>query len=230
MHKVKQHIEKAECLQDKILSCLESLDLSCDHGKETFYYMVDCAKDLAEMMDDEAKAAYYKHVTEEMKEEKECLIKMGVSTMEIARMGYDNWRYSSGRYAPTGKGHYVGHKSGFTHEPYTPDGIPIYGTERVFGDMTEIYDPTRMSMVPMGYGDGKMHDRSRYGQHYDDFQTSRRHYTETKDEKDKQRMQDSAKQHVHDIEHTMKDIWKDADPGLRLDMKTSLQALLNEMV
>lgn len=232
MHKVKEHIEKAECLQDKILQCLQSLDLNCDGGKETFYYMVDCSKDLAEVMEKEAKAAYYKHIAEEMKEEKECLLKMDVSTMEIARMGYDNWRYSSGRYAPTGKGHYTGHRSSGYTTPYTPDGTPIIGSDKVFGEMTEVYDPTRMNMMPMGYGDGRIHEGgmpSQYGQNYDNYRMSKRHYTETKDEKDKQAMQDSAKRHVTDIEHTMKDIWKDADPALRRDMKASMQSLLNEM-
>ena len=36
------------------------------------------------------------------------------------RMGYDNWRYSSGRFAPKGRGHY----SGFTN-PYISIPKPI---------------------------------------------------------------------------------------------------------
>lgn len=243
MHKLKEHIESVECLQDKVLNCLKSLDLSCDHGKETFYYIADIAKDLAEVMESEAEAAYYKSIAEAMKkaeEEEEMLLKMGVSKEEIARMGYDNWRYSSGRYAPTGKGHYVGHHH--SSRGYHPNGMPIIGEDVVsmIDDspwlQAEFYDPNKMhEPISMGYNPAhtmhmpSMKGGEHGGHHYNNYLLSRRHYTETKDETERQHMHDSARRHLDDVEYTMKDIWKDADPALKQEMKTSMQSLLNEM-
>lgn len=233
MHKVNEHIEKAECLQDKILQCLESLDLSCDSNKETFYYLADISKDLAELMEKESKAAYYKCLAKGMKEseeEKELLLKMGIPKHEVAMMGYDNWKYASGRYAPKGKGHYVGHST----SGYTPAGEPIVGDfngmyENAFRN-AEIHDPTFQDMFPMGYtGNMDNANRTGRGDHYDRYLDSRRHYTETKKDEDKQRMHDDARAHVKNVEYTMRDMWKDADPALKRDMKSSLQSLLNEM-
>lgn len=232
MHKAMSHIEKAECLQDRILSCLENIDLNCDNGKETFYYMVDCSKDLAEIMEKEAKAVYYKKIAEGMKkaeEEEEQMLKMGIPKDDILRMGYDNWRYSSGRYAPTGKGHYVGHRT----SGYTPAGMPIIGDlndpyREAFRN-AEVHDPFIKDMIPMGYTPDRDMSRTGKGDHYDKYLDSRRHYTETKKDEDKQHMYDDARHHVKDVEHTMKDMWKDADPALKRDMKSSLQSLLNEM-
>ena len=71
--------------------------------------VIDMIKDLAEAEEKGWKACYYKTIIDDM-----------YSYDQNDRMGYDNWRYSSGRFAPKGKGHY----SGFT-APYVSMPEPI---------------------------------------------------------------------------------------------------------
>lgn len=94
--------------------------------------VIDMIKDLAEAEESCMEAAYYELVSEAM------------DGGESERMGYDKWRYSSGRFAPKGRGHISG---------YLPTGnmIPEYHAE------------------PMGYTDGKSTMSGRYG--YSDDKT-----------------------------------------------------------
>lgn len=62
--------------------------------------VVDMIKDLADAEKSCMEASYYENVTEAMDEYSD------------GRMGYDRWRYSSGRFAPKGRG---------TRSGYTPD-------------------------------------------------------------------------------------------------------------
>lgn len=157
MHKVKEHLEKLECLQSKALEKMNSISLECKGGPEDFYYWADIVKDIGDAMEKEARACYYKKVVEAMveaKEEEELLLKMGVTKEDMAAsrfMGYDNWRYSSGRFAPKGRGHYTGGRGGFT-----PNEYPIKMDEwDEFFEGAEIYDPTRIGMMNMGYSRGR---------------------------------------------------------------------------
>lgn len=234
MHKVNKHIEELEMLQDKALCKMKEINLCEKGGPEDFYYWADIVKDIGEAMEKEAKACYYKKIVtamHEFEEEKEMLLKMGVCKEDIARMGYDNWRYSSGRYAPTGKGHYVGHKSGFT-----PNELPIWMDEEreEYFEGAEIYDPTRIGMMSMGYtrtDGGRIRDqnRSQHGENYDKWNEYRRHYTESKDPKDREMMSKNAKEHVKDFMTTTKEMWKEADPDLRREMRDNIMALANDM-
>ena len=89
----------------------------------------------------------------------------------------------------------------------------------------------------MGYTDGKMMDPrseqnnmdSRYGRAYNDYKTSRRHYTETKSPEDKKEMDTHAEEHVRDTIATIRDIWGDADPNLKRRMREDVTKLLGEM-
>lgn len=247
MHKLIEHIEKLECLQDRLIRHAECLEVK-DGCKEELYYFCDMIKDCAEAMEKEAKAKYYKTICEAMKkseEEEELILKMGIPKEDILKMGYDNWRYSSGRFAPKGKGHYAGGSSGY---------MPAEDWEDRFRH-AEIYDPTRHDMMPMmGYDDGRKDGsstrgdrsnsgsnsmgydwnrpgdiRSQYGQSYEQFKNARKHYTENKDKRDKEEMNESAKHHMADMEYTMKDMWKDADPELKKELKASLTSLVNNL-
>lgn len=260
MHKVKEHIEKLECEQSRILQLLASLPIEgCEKSKDDYYYIADMAKDIAGAMKDEAEAAYYKCLAErihEQKEEDEMLKKMGMKPM-----GYDNWRYSSGRFAPTGKGHYAGHGGnyGYTSSTIYPimDGEEEMMMSDYFG--AYIFDPTQDDMIPKHYsrtgrqssGDRSSQSRSnsgsgnygydRYdqndmnrretgkGRNYDNFMESRRHYTETKDQRDKETMKQDAKMHMRDIESSMLDIWNSADPDLKKELKNDMTALISKM-
>lgn len=100
--------------------------------------VVDMIKDLASVEKDCMEACYYETVTDAMTEGE-------------GRMGYDRWRYSSGRFAPKGRGSYG----------YTPNkGTPVYSNNgRTNGSMG---NNGRMgNMMPMdmmgryGYDDPK---------------------------------------------------------------------------
>lgn len=94
----KKEFERKLCsLKDKLCAMLESGSYQLD--SEEGGALVDEIKDLADAEKNLWKAGYYKCMMEAMKEEKEKEKMMGP-------MGYDNWRYSSGRFAPTGRGHY----------------------------------------------------------------------------------------------------------------------------
>lgn len=109
--------------------------------------VVDMIKDLASAEKDCMEAAFYETTTEAMTEGEE-------------RMGYDRWRYSSGRFAPKGRGTYG----------YTPNkGTPVYSdtTNGRMGNTGNKATNGRMgrmgnTMIPMDMMNGGM----RYG--YDD--------------------------------------------------------------
>lgn len=133
-----------------------------------------------------------------------CYYKSVVDAMEEydenPRMGYNPNRGKSGRYMPKRMG-YVD---------------PIY------------YD--RM----MGYTDGKEHhwddeDRT-YGHEFNNFRKAKRHYTETHSEEDRRKMNEHADKHLNQTITTLKEIWADADPDLRMRMKNDLTNLSNEMI
>lgn len=82
--------------------------------------IADSIKDLAEAEEKCLKACYYEMICESMMAEAE----------SDGRMGYDDWRHRSGRFAHTGTGHFVGHghtmhaKMGF-HEDHMDAGDAI---------------------------------------------------------------------------------------------------------
>lgn len=69
----------------------------------------------------------------------------------------------------------------------------------------------------------------KYGEPYMNYKDARRFYTETHSETDKRKMDEHAKEHLHDTIDTMKDIWKDADSAMKQKMKQDLTNLINEM-
>lgn len=148
---------------------------------EELYKWIDIKKDIAE-------AEYY-----EAAKLKEMSIVEAMENSENEEFaGYNNRRYASGRYAPTGRGHYDGYR-------------PYYGYE---DDMVGGY---------MGYTDvpqpvnNQDKNRSRYGMSYDRYNESRRHYTQTKDIDSKKKMSDAASMVVNDMIDIMQDIWADLD-------------------
>ncbi len=180
--------------------------------------VIDMIKDLAEAEADCMKACYYQAVCEAMMEDTD-----DGGTADL-RFGYNANRYASGRYAPKGHGNFtrMGH-----HMPYEMvDDM----------DVTE-YEKMLMDRGRMGY-DGSMSQtgsrmrpstRSGYGDAYDRYRDAKRHYTETKSPADKSEMDSHASRHLAEAEATMREIWKDADPALRTQMKKELSALLGEM-
>lgn len=186
--------------------------------------VVDMIKDLAEAEEKCWKACYYRSIVKAMEAEEEYVEHM--SSEE--RRGYDHWRYSSGRFAPSGRGHY---SSGYR---------PMHDGE--WADT--------MHMEPwmsMGYGDGmqrdhdgqnrsRMDDAGRYGytpsmrgMKYDKYTRARRGYDEHKDAHSKTQMDESAKEYVVDMAESVREMWRDADPALRKEIKNHFVALTGEM-
>lgn len=136
---------------------------------------------------------------------KACYYKEIVEAMkeenESGPYGYDRWRYpSSGRFARKGSGVRMG------YIPKDPDKMPWY--DPMFKDMRN----------------DSMMDRP-----YDQYMESRRHYHETKSPEDKKEMEHHAKEHVEEVEDSLRDIWEESTPELRKEMKRNLTNLVNSL-
>lgn len=248
MHKVVEHTKSLCEMTEKLVTAtkaefekgIDQVD-TCEAGK-----VVDMIKDLCDAQEKLWKACYYATVVTQMEEAKEDGMEempdMPMSWMlPNDRAGYDSWRYSSGRYAPKGHGHYVG-RHGFTPMtpgPYYPDwpyngdmmGYPGMKSAESGQSHGNYSDASRGATTGrMGYPyDGSDMMRSEYGRAYDKFKDSRRHYTETHSEDDRKEMSKHGKEHVMEAVSAMKEIWADATPDLREQMKKSFTALINDM-
>lgn len=133
-------IEKlSECAKAEFDKGMEHIDAD-EMGKVT-----DMLKDLATAM-------YYRILTEEMEEDN-------------GRHFYDDYRYkTTGRFAPKGKGTYVG-RHGYEEPPYW------HMTPEMYRDMDKSYG--RMYFTePTATDSGRTESR---------YDTAKRHYTETRD-------------------------------------------------
>lgn len=178
--------------------------------------VVDMIKDLAEAEEKCVKACYYATIIKAMEEAEE----------HDDRMGYNSRRYASGRYAPKGRGMRMGY---VPYMEYDPDF-----EEEVRGNVRLGYDQSgrgnrSQSGSRMGYDDDHWNDDARYGRAFNDYKNAKRHYTETKSQQDKDRMDMSANEHMMSAIASFKEMWKDADPAMRKKMHTDLSALVNEM-
>ena len=82
------------------------------------------------------------------------------------------------------------------------------------------------------YGDfsrGESSGNSRYGQAYQDYEQAKRYYTESHSDKDMQKMRMTADQHIADMIASVRDIWYDADPEHKKQMKADLTAFVNQL-
>lgn len=244
MHKLHEKLEKLTTIEEK-LTCLVEEQLCaniCDVDTNELGEVIDMIKDLSEAKKDCTKAKYYETVTEAM------LSAEG----QNERYGYDNWRYASGRFAPKGQGHYD--RSGYPMLPMTGMHYPPfdiryrdlhsempydgenyrmgYDGERGVGAAEGDARPGRKfqsgTNIRYGYSDRDEFD-PRYGKAYNDYQKSRRGYTASSSQKDKEEMDRHAKEHMADTLMTIKEIWNNADIDLKKRMKTDLTQLVSEM-
>ena len=193
---------------DYEMTCLGTSNMNLEKTGQ----VVDMIKDLAQAEKDCMEACYYKSIVGAMDDygfENEHEIE------EYGRMGYDTRRYSSGRYAPKGAGHYspVHGRSGYT--PMTMKGnIPPYMMN---------------NSEPHEYRMGYPAPKGAYGHNMENYRDAKRYYTETRDMHHKEAMDQHAKDHVNETIYTFKEIWEDADPTLKKDMKGQLSKLVAEM-
>lgn len=78
---------------------------------------------------------------------------------------------------------------------------------------------------PYGYSED-----NEYGVSYDNYRTAKRHYTESKLKTDKDLMTVHGKEHTLKAIQTLKEIWTDADPTQRQEMKADLKAMIDGMI
>lgn len=184
---------------------------------EELYKWIDIKKDVAE-------AEYYE--TEKLKN-LAIIEAMEKEDQEPQMYGYNNRRYSSGRYAPAGRGRYVGYRPYLTEDE---DGI----MDRYLNDpdfernmrMGFDYHPPMSYPVPAGDASGRMvygygnpypsgmsgtGGNNRIGTSYSRYNEMRRNYTENKDPEHKKRMNDAAAMVVNDMLDIMQDVWADLD-------------------
>lgn len=222
MEKTKTNVSKICEVKDRIMQdlCIEvSKGLYGDTNIHELGEVVDMVKDLAEAEEKCWKACYYKHVIEEMKKYDETTPRYGEHNYapEMMPWGYNTRRYSSGRYAPAGRGHISGYHDDMMmgmEEDYFLDGIDSDGYRKGghYGHRSSGYTPNTM-----------------YGKAYHDFQNARRHYTESKSPEDKKMMDAHIMEHVDNFVDTTRDILKAADRPLQKQMKADLKALIADI-
>ena len=215
------------CMKEKLVKGLD-YEMTCKgtDGMSVEYagQVVDMIKDLAQAEKDCMEACYYKSVVGAMDDygfDNEHAIE------EYGRMGYDTRRYSSGRYAPKGAGHYspVHGRSGYTMPPATH--IPPYMMDNSYPHEYRMGYPSNGENS--GNRSGYPMDSQTYGRSMQDYKNSKRYYTETKDPNEREKMDRHAKDHVTETVGTFKEIWEDATPDLKRDMKNQLSRLVAEM-
>lgn len=241
MHDLAEVMEKGKEIKElkqELVECFKAevskKGLDCMNTEEAGE-VIDMIKDLAETEKCCMEALYYQKVTEAM------------LSYDEPRYGYNpNRSASTGRYTSGGgRGGRMGFKP---HEPWMsedPWNGDMYMESAMMG-----YDGSSSSSggrsrgssgsrggsyggsSSMGYWPGREgmdHMDPRYGEEYNRYRMTRRHYTETKSAEDKKEMSEHAEKHLRDSIDTMKDIWGDAEPELKRKMKEDLTKLVNSM-
>lgn len=232
MEKTKQKISELCELKDKLICCARD-EFSKGIQQVNTHEMgqvVDMIKDLAEAEEKCWKAKYYESIVEAMEDEKdyeEMMAKMGQGG--DGRMGYDNWRYSSGRFAPTGHGHRSGYRPG---EKLDDPWMMAEGFENMgYSGGARGGSSSRGGQNGSGMGDnGRMgYTGPERGHRYDQYVKARMGYHESKDAAHKEHMDASARDYVMDIADSVEEIWRDADPAMRKEIKNKFVALTGKM-
>nr|DAX11622.1 MAG TPA: hypothetical protein [Bacteriophage sp.] len=242
------HIERIhkmiECLTEKALC---ELDKGVENvNTEEMGEAVDMIKDLCEA---EYKAVIVKSMKKADEEEEEYnkeLLRMLKTEYgeEDGRRFYDEYRYkTTGRYAPKGKGTYVGRR-GYEEPPYW-HRYPGDMTDMDYDNMERMRDMDRLSRGRMYYTD--MSDRmGMIGQPRGGSSTerdmregrsgmSRKHYMETKEQhktntqQDKDAKMQSLDEYMKELSTDLTDMISDMTPEERSLMKSKMSILLTKM-
>lgn len=242
------HIERIhkmiECLTEKALC---ELDKGVENvNTEEMGEAVDMIKDLCEA---EYRAVIVKSMKEADEEEEEYnkeLLRMLKTEYgeEDGRRFYDEYRYkTTGRYAPKGKGTYVGRR-GYEEPPYW-HRYPGDMTDMDYDSMERMRDMDRLSRGRMYYTDmsGRMgmSDQPRGGSSTErDMREgrsgiSRKHYMETKEQhktntqQDKDAKMQSLDEYMKELSTDLTDMISDMTPEERSLMKSKMSILLTKM-
>lgn len=242
------HIERIhkmiECLTEKALC---ELDKGVENvNTEEMGEAVDMIKDLCEA---EYRAVIVKSMKEADEEEEEYnkeLLRMLKTEYgeEDGRRFYDEYRYkTTGRYAPKGKGSYVGRR-GYEEPPYW-HRYPVDMTNMDYDSMERMRDMDRLSRGRMYYTDMSdrmgMIDQPRSGSIAErDMREgrsgmSRKHYMETREQhktntqQDKDAKMQSLDEYMKELSTDLTDMISDMTPEERSLMKSKMSILLTKM-
>lgn len=221
MHDLKKRLEDVMYIKDRLISFTKE---EIDKGKDCIDTkelgeVVDMIKDLADAEKNCLEACYYMAATEAMEEAED--------DYPEGPMGYDRYRYRSGRFAPKGRGHISGFTPTTMQMPYIYDYI--HDPEHFRNEMKDGYrsqSGNRMTSRPNGGGYG----RYGYTPHpIDMYRDSKRYYHETKDAEAKRQMEEHASEHVGETLTSIREIWEDADPKMRMKLKEDFSKLIRDM-
>lgn len=203
--------EKLKKFEEKILegACAKLEELGfCGVDAEELGEVTDMLKDLSE-------ARYYDAIVDAM----------GVPD-EPERMGYDAWRYASGRFAPTGRGERRGYMPPYMGQmdwegPQGYQGAPNGARSADNGQSG--YQGER------SYNAASNGNSGRYGYtpSYDEWQERRRSYTEAPNSTNRRAMEDSAERHFDEVIETTREIWGEVDQPMKLKLQHKLAEFVN---
>lgn len=242
------HIERIhrmiECLTEKTLS---ELDKGIENvNVEEMSEAVDMIKDLCEA---EYRAVIVKSMKKADEEEeeynKELLRELKAEYGEDAgRRFYDEYRYkTTGRYAPKGRGTYVGRR-GYEEPPYW-HRYPGDMTDMDYDSVEHMRDMDRLSHGRMYYTDMSdrmgMIDQPRSGSSTErDMREgrsgiSRKHYMETKEQhkantqQDKDAKMQSLDEYMRELSADMTELLTDMTPEERTMLKSKMSVLMTKI-
>lgn len=242
------HIERIhrmiECLTEKTLS---ELDKGIENvNVEEMSEAVDMIKDLCEA---EYRAVIVKSMKKADEEEEEYnkeLLRMLKTEYgeEGGRRFYDEYRYkTTGRYAPKGKGSYVGRR-GYEEPPYW-HRYPGDMTDMDYDSVERMRDMDRLSHGRMYYTDMSdrmgMIDQPRSGSSTErDMREgrsgiSRKHYMETKEQhkantqQDKDAKMQSLDEYMRELSSDMTELLTDMTPEERTMLKSKMSVLMTKI-
>lgn len=234
MHKTMEEINKI-CDTNEQLMCWVQDEINC--GKEYMSnpevvqnvgQLVDMVKDLADAAKNLMKKKYYEMMI--------CAaMTTGEDMMDVGRMGYDNWRYKSGKFASKGHGTNVGHgrslRMGFLDDRDYP--WPDYVHPHMMPEMQYGMKMDPRSSQIMGF---PMDDVWKYGEDwsgmkgtpYEDYRMAKKHYTETNKPEHRKEMDDKIVDASVDMIGSMGEMWEDASPETRKKMEENMRTLIHQ--
>lgn len=227
MHKLEDLCDIKECL---IQWAKEHKEDPCI---DTYGQVIDMIKDLYEAEKDCYKAWYYAMAAKDIGDRSN-----DEESYAEGRMGYDHYRYSSGRFAPKGHGHYSA--------GYTPNRAGNMNTNNgsrqnmragmmpeemrrddIWEDRPYGYPRTQMTTKMTGRYGYPMDEQ--HGRAYNEFNDARRHYHESKDPTAKKEMDEHAMHHMQEVIMTSKDIYKDASPEMQKKLKSEFSKMVADL-
>lgn len=210
-HKMEEMAVEMNGLKEIKKTLTSWLKEEANGGKECFDTkscgdVSDIIKDLAEAEEKCYKAMYYKSIVDAMEKADERPM-----PYEYENYGYNHRHMPNGQFASAGRGRIT---SGYN--PYLEDEDYM---EAYFNDPTMRKYPRADLMGYSESGNSRGSGRSRDGELYDNYQSARRNYHDSKSETDKENMNKHCMMYMQSTLKNLKSMWNDADPMLKKKMK-----------